>query len=249
MVGVPAETSTNVIMSRFVEQAMTSLVISLFFLTQISFSWVASTLGMGFRLIYVALGVSLLMTMLLLMLLIWPHFIGRVAMMLERTRLGRLVGRVSGKHNWAPSLHRWSHRLRENVRTLWAKKTWVMVLDILMGIVNILLHAWSLQFVLEGVVGVKLSFVAVVITYVILWQVVFYVPTPGRQRQRGGRLRRGVRGHDERPQLDGCCDFRLALRHLLHAPLVRRAGVRGARSVGERHRPSRPGDGVKPGVS
>ena len=35
------------------------------------------------------------------------------------------------------------------------------------------------MFVLEGVVGVKLSFVAVVITYVILWQVVFYVPTPG----------------------------------------------------------------------
>jgi hypothetical protein len=177
VVGVPPETSTNVIMSRFVEQAMTSLLISLFFLTQIS--WVASTLGMGSRLMYVALGVSLGMTMLLLMLLIRPHFIGRLAIMLERTFLGRLVGRVSGKHNWAPSLHRWSHRLRENVRMLWSEKTWVMVLDILMGVGNIVLHAWSLQFVLEGVVGVKLSFVAVVITYVILWQVVFYVPTPG----------------------------------------------------------------------
>ena len=177
VVGVPPETATNVILSRFVEQAMTSLLISLFFLTQIS--WVASTLGMGSRLMYIALGVSLTMTMLLLTLLIWPNFIGRLAMMLERTRLGLLVGRLSGKHNWAPSLHRWSHRLRENVRVLWAKKTWVMILDILMGVVNIVLHAWSLQFVLEGVVGVKLSFIAVVITYVILWQVVFYVPTPG----------------------------------------------------------------------
>jgi uncharacterized protein (TIRG00374 family) len=176
-VGVSPETATNVIMSRFVEQAMTSLLISLFFLTQIS--WVASTLGMGSKLVYVALGVSLSMTMLLLMLLIRPHFIGRVAIMLERTRLGRLVGRLSGKHNWAPSLHRWSHRLRENVRVLWSEKTWVMILDILMGVVNIVLHSWSLQFVLEGVVGVKLSFIAVVITYVILWQVVFYVPTPG----------------------------------------------------------------------
>jgi len=54
-----------------------------------------------------------------------------------------------------------------------------MALDILMGVGNVVLHAWSLQFVLEGVVGVKLSFVAVVITYVILWQAVFYVPTPG----------------------------------------------------------------------
>ena len=177
VIGAPPETSTNVIMSRFVEQAMTSLVISLFSLTQIS--WIASTLGMGSRLLYVALGVSLFVSMLLLLVLIRPHFIGRLAILVERTSLGRLVGRVSGKHNWAPSLHRWSHRLRENVRMLWSEKTWVMMLDILMGVGNIVLHASSLQFALEGVVGVRLSFVALVITYVILWQVVFYVPTPG----------------------------------------------------------------------
>jgi uncharacterized protein (TIRG00374 family) len=176
-VGVPPETATNVIMSRFVEQAMTSLVISLFFLTQIS--WVAGALGMGSRLMYVALGVSLCMTMLLLMVLIWPHFIGQVAMGLEHTHLGHFVGKVSGKHHWAPSLQRWSGRLRENVRMLWVEKTWAMVLDILMGVVNIALHSYSLMFVLEGVVGVHLSFVAVAISYVILWQVVFYVPTPG----------------------------------------------------------------------
>lgn len=177
VVGVPPETATNVIMSRFVEQAMTSLLISLFFLTQIS--WIAASLGMGKHLMYIALGVSLLMTMLLLLLLIRPHFIGRLAIALERTVVGRFVGRVSGKHNWAPSLHRWSHRLRENVRMLWSEKTWVMVLDILMGLANIVLHAYSLLFVLEGVVGVRLSFLAVFISYVVLWQVVFYVPTPG----------------------------------------------------------------------
>jgi uncharacterized membrane protein YbhN (UPF0104 family) len=62
---------------------------------------------------------------------------------------------------------------------LWVEKTWAMVLDIFMGVVNIALHSYSLMFVLEGVVGVHLSFVAVAISYVILWQVVFYVPTPG----------------------------------------------------------------------
>jgi uncharacterized protein (TIRG00374 family) len=176
-VGVPVATATNVIMSRFVEQAMTSLVISLFFLTQIP--WIAATLGMGSRLMYVALGISLVATMGLLVLLIRPHVIGRLAIRLERTFIGRLVARVSGKHNWAPKLHRWSHRLRDNVRMLWSEKTWVMVLDILLGLVNTLLHAYALQVVLEGVVGVHLSFVAVLITFVILWQVVFYVPTPG----------------------------------------------------------------------
>lgn len=55
-IGVPAATSTNVIMSRFVEQAMTSLCISLLFLTQIS--GIASSLGRGSLLIYIAIGVS-----------------------------------------------------------------------------------------------------------------------------------------------------------------------------------------------
>ena len=177
VVGVPAETATNVIMSRFVEQAGTSMLISLIFLTQIA--WIASSLRMGARLMWVALGISLCVTVLLLILLIRPHFIGSLAIVLERTSLGRLIGRVSGKHNWAPSLHRWSHRLRENVKVLWSEKTWAMIVDILLGVVNILLHAYSLRFVLEGVTGVSIPFLEVVITYVILWQVVFYIPTPG----------------------------------------------------------------------
>jgi uncharacterized protein (TIRG00374 family) len=176
-VGVPVATYTNVIMSRFVEQSMTSLCISLLFLTQIS--WIASTLGMASRLMWVALGISVCATMLLLMLLIRPHFIGRLAIRLERTFVGRFVAKVTGAHDWAPKLHRWSHRLRANVRTLWSEKTWVMMLDILLGAVNTVLHAYSLQFVLEGVMGLKLPFLAVLITFVILWQVVFYVPTPG----------------------------------------------------------------------
>jgi len=176
-VGVPAETATNVIMSRFVEQAVTSLCISLFFLTQIG--WIAASLNRGRLLVYIALCVSLLATTILITLLTRPHFLGRLAVRIEHTALGRLVGRVSRVHGWAPKLLRWSHRLRANVRMLWSEKTWVMVLDTLGGVCNIGLHAWSLQLVLEGVVGLKLSFVAVAVTYVILWQVVTYVPTPG----------------------------------------------------------------------
>jgi len=175
--GVPPEIATNVIMSRFVEQAMTSLLISIVFLTQIS--WIAASLGFGRNLIYIALGISLTVTLLLLALLIWPHFIGRLAIVLERTLLGRLIGRISGKHNWAPGLHRYSHRLRENVRILWSTKTPIMIVDILLGVGNILLHSYSLLYVLDGVVGMKLPFLPVAISYVILWQIVFYVPTPG----------------------------------------------------------------------
>ena len=180
-VGVPVATSTNVIVSRFVEQAMTTLCISLAFLTQIS--WIASSLGVASRFMYVALGVSLCATMLLLtvivLLLIRPGFVTRLAIRLERTSVGQFLVRASGSHNWALKLHRWFHRLRESVRMLWREKTLVVVLDVLLGIANIVLHAYALQFVLEGVVGVKLSFWALLLTFVILWQVVFYVPTPG----------------------------------------------------------------------
>jgi glycosyltransferase 2 family protein len=176
-VGVPLETATNVIMSRFVEQALTSMLIALLSLTQIS--WIASSLGVGSRLIYVAMGVTFLMTVALIVFLLRPHLVGRLALALEKTFVGRGVARLSGRHNWARSLYRWSHRLRTNVRLLWAEKTPVMIADILMGVVNIVLHAWSLQYVLQGVTGKTLSVGMVIITYVILWQIVFYVPTPG----------------------------------------------------------------------
>jgi uncharacterized protein (TIRG00374 family) len=180
-VGVPVATSTNLIVSRFVEQAMTTLCISLAFLTQVS--WIASSLGMASRFIFVALGISLCTTMLLLaiivLLLFRPGVVTRLAIRLEQTSVGRLLAKASGSHDWAPKLHRWFHRLRESVRMLWREKTWVVMLDVLLGIANIVLHAYALQFVLEGVVGVKVSFWALFLVYVILWQVVFYIPTPG----------------------------------------------------------------------
>ena len=176
-IGVPLETSTNVIASRFVEQAITSTIIALLSLTQIS--WIASSLGVGSRLIYIAMAVTLVMTVGVIVLLLRPHLLGRFAVVLEKTFAGRLIARLSGRHNWARSLHRWSHRLRADVRLLWSKKTPVMLADTLMGVVNIVLHAYSLQYVLEGVAGKTLSVGIVIITYVILWQIVFYVPTPG----------------------------------------------------------------------
>ena len=176
-IGVPLETSTNVIISRFVEQALTSTLIALLSLTQIS--WIASSLGLGSRLMYVAMAVTLCMTLALIVFLIRPHLLGRLALRLQVTFAGRLIARLSGRHDWARSLHRWSHRLRTNVRMLWSQKTPVMIVDILLGVVNIVLHAWSLQYVLEGVTGKTLPLGLVIITYVILWQVVFYVPTPG----------------------------------------------------------------------
>ena len=176
-IGVPLETSTNVIISRVVEQAITGMLIALLSLTQIS--WIASSIGLGSRLIYIAMTITLCMTLLLVVLMIWPHAIGRLAIVMGKTAAGRLIGRLTRRENWARALHRWSHSLRRNVRMLWSEKTPVMVLDILLGAVDIVLHAYSLRYVLEGVAGKSLSIGLVIITYVILWQVVFYVPTPG----------------------------------------------------------------------
>ena len=176
-IGVPLDAATNLIASRFVEQAITSVIIVLLSLTQVS--WIASSLRISPLLIYGALGITLAMTGILIFFLVRPLLIGRLAVGLEKTGFGRLVARLSGRHAWGRSLHRWSHRLRTSVRTLWSKKAPAMLLDTLLGAVNIVLHAWSLHYVLQGVTGTSLPLGMVIITYVILWQIVVYVPTPG----------------------------------------------------------------------
>ena len=120
-IGVPVETSTNVIASRFVEQALTSVVIVLLSLTQVS--WIASSLRISALLIYAAIGVTLAMTGVLIAFLIKPHLLGRLAVRLEKTRFGHSIARLTGRHTWGRSLHRWSHRLRSSVRLLWSRKT------------------------------------------------------------------------------------------------------------------------------
>jgi glycosyltransferase 2 family protein len=176
-IGVPLETSTNIIVSRFAEQALTSMLIVLLSLTQVP--WIAASLGIDPRLIFAGLGVTLALTALVVFFLFRPHLLGRLAIALQGTALGRLVTRVSGRRSWARSLHRWSHRLRANVRLLWARKTPIMLLDMLLGLVLIVMHAWSVQFVVQGITEKTLPAAMVFITYVILWQVVIYVPTPG----------------------------------------------------------------------
>ena len=176
-IDVGADTATNVIMSRFVEQVMTSALILIAFVPQILS--VTRSLRIGAGVIYAALGLTVVFTFCFLLLLIRPRIIGRTALVIERTAVGRLIGKVSRRRSWAPRVYRWSRSLRENVRFLWGEKLHIMLLDILLGIGVLMLHAYSLFFVLRGLASPDIHYLAVLVTYEVLWQVVFYVPTPG----------------------------------------------------------------------
>ncbi|MGB9006262.1 MAG: flippase-like domain-containing protein, partial [Candidatus Aminicenantales bacterium] len=154
-INVKKDTATNVILTRFVEQLLISMMLLLIFLPQMFI--VTSSLKVSRPLAYLALGITVFLSLFLLSLLVWPSTFGRFALRLEHTRFGLLVGRLTKRHDWCEAVHRESHLLQASVRFLWREKIPIMIADTSLGLVNMGLHAWSLYFVLEGVVGVKVE--------------------------------------------------------------------------------------------
>jgi len=175
--GLNTRVATNIILSRFVENAMVLmliLVISTPFIIQIS-----QSLAVGGVVMYVGLAATFIFAFFFLMALVKPDMIGRVALYLRKSFVGRIVTRVTRKDDWADRLVEWSTQLREEVRFLWTEKLWIMAFDTLLGVVDLLLQVVSLYYVIIMVVGSGPSFFDVLMAYVVVWQVVFYIPTPG----------------------------------------------------------------------
>jgi uncharacterized protein (TIRG00374 family) len=176
-INVEKDTATNVILTRFLEQLLISMMLLLIFLPQMFI--VTSSLKVSRPMAYLALALMVFLSLFLLSLLVWPSTFGRLALRLEHTRFGLLVGRLLKRHDWCEALYRQSHLLQASVRFLWREKIPIMIADTLLGLTIMALHAWSLFFVLEGVVGVRVQFLYVLISYQILWQIISYLPTPG----------------------------------------------------------------------
>jgi len=153
--GLNTRVATNIILSRFVENAVGGVVM------------------------YVGLAATFIFAFFFLMALVKPDMIGRVALFLRKSFVGRIVTRVTRKDDWADRLVEWSTQLREEVRFLWTEKLWIMAFDTFLGIVDLLLQVVSLYYVIIMVVGSGPNFFDVLMAYVVVWQVVFYIPTPG----------------------------------------------------------------------
>ncbi len=176
-IGVPADTATNVIGSRLVEQGVTGAAITLLFAAQ--FPSIADRLGIGTPALYVGLGISIAATAALLVLLFKPVVIGGLARIVDRTALGSLLRRGSRGKAWASDVEAWCYKLQRSVRELWSQKPWIMIVDTILGMANTALHACGILYTLNAVTGGRIPFVAVAVIYVLIWQVLLCVPTPG----------------------------------------------------------------------
>ncbi len=175
--GVDLKTSTNVILSRFVEQAMLLMAIVLLSIPRII--KITATLNIGSVVIYIALFFTFVFAMLFLLLLIRPNTVGNLAIKLEHSFIGKIVHKFSKKRDWAERLFKWSHELRDEVHFLWTHKTVVMIVDTFLGLVVLLLQASSLFFVFRIILKSDISLFETFITFNIIWQIIFYIPTPG----------------------------------------------------------------------
>jgi hypothetical protein len=175
--GLNTRIATNIILSRFVENAMVLMVILLAstpLIIQLS-----QSLAIGGVLMYLGLIVTFIFAIFFLIALIKPHLIGRIAMLLSRSKIRKLLTRITKKDDWADRMVNWSTQLREEVHFLWTEKFSVMAFDTFLGIVDLLLQVGSLYYVIVVVVGMEPNVFKVLAAYVVVWQVVFYIPTPG----------------------------------------------------------------------
>jgi uncharacterized protein (TIRG00374 family) len=176
-VGIDSKKATNVVLSRHVEFMMTSVIIFLLGIP-VALS-IVGTMKVGREFFFLGFFVSLLFSVILLLTLIRPDFVGRLLLKIDRTVVGRFVQRVTKKTNWAEMFHRWSMELRRDVAFLWSEKLYIMILDLLLGFVNIILQAGSLVFMFYHSISPNIQALHFMVAFVIINLVVYYVPTPG----------------------------------------------------------------------
>jgi uncharacterized protein (TIRG00374 family) len=175
--GIDAKTSTNVIMSRWVEYLFSAIIITLIFIPTIlpllaSFNAQTTFLIIGFS-------VTVAASILVAILFIRPDWIGNLLKLLEKSFIGRFITKISKKKNWGEAAHAWSRDLRGNIAFLWKEKFYIIILDVILGILILGLQVFSLTWILITLMGVQLNFLSVFATVLLLNLVVYYIPSPG----------------------------------------------------------------------
>jgi len=176
-IGVDSKKATNVVLSRHVEFMFTA-----FFIFMISIPTaigLANSMKIGRVPMYIGFLVSLSMTFFSLLALIKPDTISRFVLRFQKTKFSHWLGKILKKENWAEVFHNWATSLKEEVGFLWAEKTLIMSLDLLLGFVNLVLQALSVFYVLMKLTPISVTFFHVFATFVIINLVIYYIPTPG----------------------------------------------------------------------
>jgi len=176
-IGIDAKTSTNVIVSRWIEYLISAVVLTLIFIPLVLPLLTVANAQTTF--LIVGFSVSVAASVVIFILFIRPDWIGRILRRLENSPPGRLVTRFTKREKWGEAAHAWSRDLRTNIAFLWKEKFYVVALDLLLGVVVLGLQVFSLTWILVMLLGAKLGFLQVFVTVLLLNLVVYYIPSPG----------------------------------------------------------------------
>ncbi len=174
--GVKTEDATNLIFSRFVEYLMISVFVSLLFYRRVleilrENSISSILINLGFIL---SAGFSVLITLSLFN----PDVVGNFLLRLERTPIGKMIGKLVRNHDWGQKTYEWTLNLKESVLHLWRRNYRIAILDASLGFLIMVLQAFTVFVALRGI-SKEASFVDTMALFIFLNLVVYYVPTPG----------------------------------------------------------------------
>jgi len=175
--GIDTRKATNIVLSRYVEFMFTALVI--FLLGIPTALRLAGTMSVGKEPFFVGFAVTLIVSIFFILALVRPDLIGRLLLRVRHGFLGGALGKISGNRDWAEEFHRWSMMLKEETAFLWTEKLPVMMADVTLGLINLVLQAASLTYVLIRLTPLSGSAADILVAFVIINLVVYYVPTPG----------------------------------------------------------------------
>ncbi len=175
--GIDAKTSTNIVMSRFIEYAGSAIILTLIFIPSIL--PLLHQMDVQTTFLIIGFSVSFAACIIFIVLFFRPDWIGGFLVRIEHSFLGRFITRLSKKTGWAKAALAWSRDLKRNITFLWKEKFHIVLVDVLLCVLILGLQVFSLTWILVMFVGATVNYVQVFVTVLLLNLVVYYIPSPG----------------------------------------------------------------------
>ncbi len=177
--GIDSTVSTNIVFSRLMVSNLAQLSIILAVALMGKGFSIFSTSGIGGFILAFGLAVTLGAFALLFMVLARPIVLGRLALRLDRSRLGRLIGRMTHDEKWAERFSAWSLGLGDSFKHLWTNRIGVVLLDLCLHALDQAIWALGLYLPFTSLSGSDVPFLPFLFAFNLCGLVSAFVPTPG----------------------------------------------------------------------
>jgi uncharacterized protein (TIRG00374 family) len=177
--GLDSTVSTNIVFSRLMVASLSQLlIIAAVALSGHGFSLFGIP-GVGGYILGFGLAVSLCIFILLVVVFAKPSLLGHFALWIDRSRLGRLIGRLVKNDRWAEKFSVWSFGLGDSFKHLWSNRFGFVLVDLGLQCVDQVLWSLGLYVPFRSLTGADMSFLSFVFAFNLCGLVSSFIPTPG----------------------------------------------------------------------